>query len=155
MAKIALEGMHFYAYHGFYEEEQIIGGEYIVDVFVETNIAQAAATDDLYQTVNYESIFLICQAEMRKPTQLIEAVAQRIYNKLDYLFPTLNGIVVKIKKLAPPLGGRVDCASVEIGSSSGNKGGGSSGNESRGGGNMGGFGGFGDDDFDDMFDDDF
>ena len=42
MAKVGLEGVKFFAYHGFYEEEQQIGGEYILDVFVETNINSAA-----------------------------------------------------------------------------------------------------------------
>ena len=31
------KGMEFYAYHGFYQEEQLIGGDYVVDVYVHTD----------------------------------------------------------------------------------------------------------------------
>ena len=34
MAVIALEGMRFFAYHGFYPEENIIGTNYVVDVYI-------------------------------------------------------------------------------------------------------------------------
>lgn len=150
MAKIALEGMEFYAYHGFYEEEQIIGNQYLVDVYVETNISVAAATDDLYKTVNYETIYLICQAEMRKTAQLIETVAQRILSRLGSHFgKKASGVTVRIKKLNPPLGGKVACSYVEVDNKRG-KGKGSSG----GGFGGGGFGGGGFDNFDDL-DDDF
>ena len=115
MALIALEGMHFYAYHGFYEEERIIGGKYIVDIYIDANTNVAAATDDLYRTINYETVFRICQAEMRKPSKLIEALAQRIISKMSDMFgKKARNIKIRIKKLAPPLGGRVDCAFIEV-----------------------------------------
>ena len=114
MATIALEGARFYAYHGFYEEEQILGGEYVLDVFVEADIAAAAEEDDLFATVNYETLYLICQAEMRKPSQLIEAVGQRIMDRIADMFPKIFGIKLRIRKLNPPLGGRVDCSSIEF-----------------------------------------
>lgn len=115
MALIALEGMRFYAYHGFYPEEQIIGSEYIVDIHVDANTQMAAATDDLYKTVNYETIYLICQAEMRKPTQLLEALVQRIVSKINNIFGRkVTGLKVRIKKMNPPLGGRVECSFVEV-----------------------------------------
>ena len=58
MSQIALEGMRFYAYHGFYEEEQIIGNNYVIDVYIKTNFSEAAETDDLYKTINYENCLL-------------------------------------------------------------------------------------------------
>jgi len=33
---IGLEGMEFFAYHGFYTEEQKIGTTFIVDVYIST-----------------------------------------------------------------------------------------------------------------------
>ena len=67
MAIIALEGMKFYAYHGVYEAEQKIGTDYMVDVYVQTVIAAAAASDKVEATVNYESVFQICKMEMSRP----------------------------------------------------------------------------------------
>lgn len=115
MALIALEGMRFYAYHGFYEEERIIGNEYIVDVHIDANTKVAEATNDLYKTINYETVYLICQAEMRKSTQLLEALVQRIVSKINNIFGRdIKGLKVRVKKVNPPLRGRIDCSFVEI-----------------------------------------
>jgi|APTNR8051073442_1049403.scaffolds.fasta_scaffold00856_12 dihydroneopterin aldolase len=114
MATIALEGARFYAYHGFYEEEQILGSEYVLDVYVEADTEAAAEEDDLFATVNYETLYLICQVEMRKPSQLIETVGQRIIDRIGDMFPGIFGIKLRIRKMNPPLGGRVDCSSIEF-----------------------------------------
>lgn len=112
MSVIALEGMKFYAYHGFYEEERILGGEYLVDVEVEIDDKAAAKEDDLYKTINYETIYAICDFEMRVPSDLIETVIARIQAKLKATFSNLMTIRVKVHKMNPPLGGRVEKASV-------------------------------------------
>lgn len=122
MAVIALEGMHFYAHHGFYEEERIIGNHFILDVYVNTSVFQAARTDDLYSTVNYETIYFLCQTEMRKPTKLLETLVQRMVDRLEEQFEhKVSGIKIRLTKQNPPLRGRVEKAYVEI--SSGNFGG--------------------------------
>ena len=115
MAVISLEDVRFYAYHGFYEEEQTLGTEYVIDISVDVVIDEAAEEDDLFQTVNYETLFLLCQAEMRTPSQLIEAVAQRIVNRVeDHFDDKIRGVKLKLRKLNPPLGGRVGAAAIEI-----------------------------------------
>ncbi len=113
MSVIALEGMRFFAYHGVYEEEQILGGEYIVNVSVTVDTDDAAEEDDIHQTVNYETIYAICAMEMKKPSDLIETVIERIVLRMKATFSSLEEISVKVEKLNPPLGGRVAKASVE------------------------------------------
>lgn len=114
MTKIVLEGMHFYAYHGYYEEERLIGNHFVVDVEVQARANRGAMTDDLTGTVNYETIYTICRIEMRKPSQLIEHVAQRIAGKIQHQFSFLQSIRVRISKQQPPLGGPVRRAYVEV-----------------------------------------
>ena len=62
MAIIALEGMHFFAHHGFYEEEQIVGNNFVLDVYMDTETSRAAVADDLYSTINYETVYFICKS---------------------------------------------------------------------------------------------
>jgi dihydroneopterin aldolase len=114
MAVIALEGMEFYAKHGFYEEEEIIGGEYVVDVFITTQVDRAAVSDDLSETINYETVYLICKAVMKQPTKLIETVAKRIALNLKNQFRNMSELRVKVTKKNPPLGGKVAAASIEV-----------------------------------------
>ncbi|NRB62385.1 MAG: dihydroneopterin aldolase [Saprospiraceae bacterium] len=114
MAVIALEGMQFYAYHGFYEEEQKIGNHFIVDVQVETRVNKAAQMDDLAGTINYETLYTITRMEMRKPSQLLEHVGQRIIDKVSSQYPKVKNVRIRISKMQPPLGGRVDRAFIEM-----------------------------------------
>ena len=113
-AKIGLTDVRFHAPHGFYEEEQLMGNEFSIDVTVEASVAGAAATDDLAGTVSYATIYYLLQAEMKKPTQLLEALAYRIGNRIMEQFDSVTTVTLRLSKLHPPLGGRVGAAFVEI-----------------------------------------
>lgn len=65
MSLIALEGMRFHAPHGFYQEEQIIGTTFLIDVIIDTDFGKAAQKDDLFQTVNYETVYQVCKTVMK------------------------------------------------------------------------------------------
>ena len=113
MAWIALEGMRFHARHGVYDAEKVLGNEYILDVYINTGIAKAAQTDNIEHTINYETVFQICQLEMDQPRQLLETVLTAIIKRMKHQFDTMKGLRVRIKKLHPPLGGRVEASWVE------------------------------------------
>ena len=114
MAQIALEGMHFYAYHGVYKEERLIGTDYIVDVYIETEVGRAAVEDKLEKTINYETVYLICKTVMNHPSKLIENVAAKISLRIKHQFKFVKEMKVRVRKKNPPLGGRVEWASVEV-----------------------------------------
>lgn len=114
MGLISLEGMQFYAYHGVYEEEQLTGNHYIVDIDIHTGLNAAASTDDIADTVNYETVYFICKSEMAKPKHLLETVGASIISRIKHQFDTVAAVEIKIKKLNPPLGGRVASASVQM-----------------------------------------
>ena len=114
MGKIAIEGMQFYAYHGRYHEEQVIGNQFIVDVYLEADIKEAAQTDSLHKTVNYEDIYEITKKEMKVKSYLLEHVAQRILDKVGDHFPGSDKITVRVSKLHPAVKGTVERAYVEL-----------------------------------------
>jgi len=114
MGQIAIEGMKFYAYHGFYDEEQKIGADYVVDIYVHTNFSKAAQEDSLFDTINYETIYLVAKIEMNKSTRLLETIAERIMSSLKNKFNTIQKIKIRISKLHPPVGGEVSRAYVEL-----------------------------------------
>jgi dihydroneopterin aldolase len=108
MALVALEGMRFHAFHGVYEAEQLLGGEYLVDVYVNTGIAVAAQKDSLADTtVNYETVFQICLVEMAIPRKLLETLVTDIIKKLKRQFPSMKGVKVRVQKLNPPIFGKM------------------------------------------------
>lgn len=114
MATIGLEDVRFHAPHGFYEEEHLTGNEFSIDVEVEANISAAATQDDLGGTVNYGTIYYLLQAEMKKPTQLLEALAYRMASRIQRQFDQVSSVRLRLRKLNPPLGGQVGAAVVEI-----------------------------------------
>ena len=113
MAQIRLEGISFYAHHGYYTHERTRGNNYLVDVSIETDIDTAALHDDLHRTVNYEVIYQICADVMEHPCHLIESVAYRIAHEIRKSFPDVGTIEVVIHKIAPELGGPVHSAQVK------------------------------------------
>jgi dihydroneopterin aldolase len=114
MGLIAIEGIKFYAYHGYYPQEQLIGTEFLVDVYVEVNTTSAGNSDQLADTVNYETIFRIAKAEMAKKSNLIENVAQRIIYRIKTFYANIEGLKVRISKLNPPLGSSVSRTYIEL-----------------------------------------
>ena len=111
---IGLEGMEFYAYHGVYEEERKIGGKYIVDVLVYTNAKEAELHDDLNGTVNYEQIYKVVEQNMQQPVKLIERLARKIMDDIRLFVVKEDTIRIKIRKLNPPLGAKVEASVVEM-----------------------------------------
>ena len=114
MATIAIEGMQFYAYHGYYPEEQIIGTDYIVDVYLETDVGKAAVSDDLSNTLNYETVYLVCESVMKEKGKLLENVATRISLGIKHQYSFIKEMKVRVRKMNPPLGGKVASTYVEV-----------------------------------------
>lgn len=91
-----------------------MGNEFSIDVEVDANLSIAAQQDELSGTVNYGTIYYLLQAEMKKPTQLLEALAFRIGSRILQQFDSVSAVRLKLRKLNPPLGGKVGAAAVEI-----------------------------------------
>lgn len=105
LAIISLEEMEFFAYHGFYEEEQRIGNKYSVDVHIEADVSKAVCSDRLADTLNYEAVYQIVAEEMQKPTRLLEHIAQRIIDSILENFISAQKVSVSVSKFNPPVGG--------------------------------------------------
>jgi 7,8-dihydroneopterin aldolase/epimerase/oxygenase len=114
MAQIILENMVFYAYHGFFEEEQRIGNEFCVTVTLEVENTLSGTTDNLTDTLNYQLVYDVVKAEMTITSRLIEHVAQRTLDKLLTTFPIIRSATVSLSKINPPLGGQVERVTVVV-----------------------------------------
>ncbi len=114
MSRIALKGMQFHSFHGYYTEEQSVGNTYEVDVLVDLDLINRDLGDDLDNTINYEEIYQICKREMAIPQRLIETVGNRILKELKNTLEPGVVYTVSIRKMNPLLGGLVDHASYEV-----------------------------------------
>ena len=106
--------MEFHAYHGCLEHEQQLGNTFIVTLSMELDTSLAGATDELVHTLNYQLVYDVVKAQMKIPSKLIEHVGQRIVDTLFSAFPQIQVLAVKLSKMNPPLGGKVDCVTIEL-----------------------------------------
>lgn len=111
-ATIELENMEFRAPHGCYDLEKVVGNRYEVTLAMDAEIGSAAEEDDLLKSVNYLSVYEQVAEEMQKPSDILENVAWRILERIHRAFPQIVTSKIKVSKLAPPLGGKVEKVSV-------------------------------------------
>jgi dihydroneopterin aldolase len=111
---IEIEGMEFFAYHGCYEAERVVGNKFLAHVSLVADCDKASVSDDIRDALNYLSAYEIVAREMKIPSRLLEHVARRILDALHDAFPELLRATVKISKLNPPLGGKIAASSVTL-----------------------------------------
>ena len=115
MGKIVVEEMEFYAFHGHYQEEQIVGNRFLVDLELETDLSAPAQSDQLDDAVNYQQAYKIIKHEMRRTkSNLLENIGKRI---LDALWAEMKGIektTIRIRKLNPPMGGPIKSVGITL-----------------------------------------
>lgn len=112
---IFFEQMAFYAYHGAYTEENKLGQRFFVDLELKLDLAPAAQTDDLRQTIDYGKVYQAVKAEVEETIHaLVETLAERVASRLLSDFPLLQEVKVKVTKPDPPIPGHYRAVGVEI-----------------------------------------
>ena len=77
--RIELRGLRVRGHHGVFEHERRDGQEFLVDVTVWMDLAPAAASDDLVDTLHYGELAERTAAIVAgEPSNLIETVAARV-----------------------------------------------------------------------------
>ena len=77
--RIELRGLRVRGHHGVFEHERRDGQEFVVDVMVWMDLAPAAASDDLADTLHYGELAERTAAIVAgEPSNLIETVAGRV-----------------------------------------------------------------------------
>lgn len=105
MGTITLEGLEFFAYHGFFDEEQRIGNKYSVDIIVTADLSEAARRDRLSATVDYGELYKITLGVMQRKARLLEHIALSIIEDVRSRYPDLETVEVSVSKFNPPIGG--------------------------------------------------
>jgi len=101
---IELRSLEFYSFHGLYEEEKKIGGEFVVDAFAKFP-AEGHSLKSIDETVNYAALFAIIKEEMAKPRELLETIAQSIAEKIYAKYSVIKEVEIRIEKKKAPIVG--------------------------------------------------
>jgi len=112
MGQLILDNMEFYAHHGHFNEEQIIGGRFSVTLVIDTDVEKAAESDDLTDALDYSKVYETVRSEMGKPSRLLEHLAKRIADSVHSMSGSITGLSVTVSKLNPTIGGPMSKFSV-------------------------------------------
>jgi len=114
MGVIRLKNMQFYGFHGVSDSEKHLGGRFEVDVELHLSLKDSCESDDLNDTINYEVIYKIVDACIRKDKfYLIEALANSIAKDILNGHP-VDCLMVRVRKPHAPVKGVLDTIEVEI-----------------------------------------
>lgn len=112
--RITLTGLRVFGYHGVFEHERRDGQEFVVDITLRLDLAEAARTGDLSRTVHYgELAQLAADIVAGKPYDLIESVAGRIADQV-MADERLREVEVTVHKPSAPIPLTFDDVSVTI-----------------------------------------
>jgi dihydroneopterin aldolase len=111
MGLITVEGIRVFAYHGHLPEEAVLGGHFIVNVWVTADTSEVGKTDDLNNTVDYVRIIEIVKEKMAIRSDMIEVPAKRI---VEAILPLnkVQKVKVEVEKIQPPIDATFDKISV-------------------------------------------
>jgi dihydroneopterin aldolase len=112
--KISLNNMQFFAHHGCFEAERVVGTNFCVNLSFDVDTSKAEISDDISDTVSYLDVYQVVKTEIQIPSNLLEHVARRVVNAVYQAFPQISNLEIEIQKLNPPLGGQVGSATVKL-----------------------------------------
>ncbi len=111
---IELRNISIYARHGCYDEERIVGGQFIVDADIRIDATRPAKSDDIHHALNYVDVCLVIKQVMDTPHHLLESLVEDITHQLRQQFTNqgLLGGWVRVRKIAPPIGVEIESVGV-------------------------------------------
>ena len=101
---IFITGLLIHAHHGVMPHEEKVGQRFVIDLELAVDLAQAAVTDKLVDTVSYASIVeTATRAFTAKSYRLVEAAAGAIADELLASFPRVAAVRVTVHKPHAPI----------------------------------------------------
>ena len=97
-----------------FQEEKLLGQTFQVDIEVSTSLKNAAVSDDLNDSIDYSTLFIIAKEEiLARKYDLIETVAENISARVLELNGA-NATTVRIRKPNAPIEGQFDYVEIQI-----------------------------------------
>lgn len=111
---VEIENMEFYAFHGCYEQEKIVGNRFLVSLAYQCDVRELVESDDIRDAVSYLEIYALVEEQMMISSNTIEHVSARIIDSVMEQYPQIKSLTIKLSKMNPPLGGLVERVSFSV-----------------------------------------
>jgi dihydroneopterin aldolase len=101
---IFITGLLVHAHHGVMTHEAKVGQRFVIDLELAIDLARAALTDKLVDTVSYSSIVeAAARAFTAKSYRLVEAAAGAVADEVLSSFPRIASVRVTVHKPHAPI----------------------------------------------------
>lgn len=100
--EIRLTGLQFHGFHGLYEEEKKLGGDFEVNLSVRFEPVSLAVID-ISETIDYSVLYQLVKEVMSIPTPLIETLIIMMAKRIFETFEVAREAEIAVSKLNPPI----------------------------------------------------
>ncbi|HZT27959.1 MAG TPA: dihydroneopterin aldolase [Pseudolabrys sp.] len=101
---IFIHGLSLHAYHGVMPYEGKVGQTFSIDLVLEMDLAAAARSDKVVDTVSYDKVVdCVTRAFVTQKFRLIEAAGSRVADAVLAAFPRVAAVTVTIHKPHAPI----------------------------------------------------
>jgi 7,8-dihydroneopterin aldolase/epimerase/oxygenase len=111
MWTISIKDAKFYATHGIYAAEQVLGNELLVNVSIEIG---DRAINHLSDTIDYATVYGVVEHQMAMQKPLLEQVVQAIAAELEEQFSNMLSLRISIQKMAPNFGKMILASEISL-----------------------------------------
>jgi dihydroneopterin aldolase len=102
--RIFVSGLVLHAYHGVGDDEGRVGQQFLVDLVLDLDLAAAARSDRLADTVDYADLVEVSsRAFCAKRHRLVEAAAGAVADAVLAAFPRVSRLQVTVHKPHAPI----------------------------------------------------
>lgn len=113
--EIILKNCAFFARHGVFTEEEVLGQRFFVDAKLSIDGGKALENDELEGTVDYGAVFVTIERIITgKRRYLIEALALEVAKTLHSEFEQVKHVEITIRKPNAPVQGVLDNVEVRL-----------------------------------------
>jgi len=111
---IGLEGLQVPGAIGIYESEKQNGNTLEIDLWVYGNLQPAIDSDNIEESIDYETLAQVATEEIQAGNHLLEPVAYGILERIFREIPSTEKAKIELRKLSPPLDNHCEASAVKI-----------------------------------------
>ncbi len=104
MLTIHLHNIIFFAHHGIFEEEKILGNEFVLNISINC-LPKKIPIMHMTETIDYVSVYELVKKRMAIATPLLETVITDIAIRIMAQFMQAEEVLISMKKNYPPIQG--------------------------------------------------
>ena len=113
--KILIKGLSFFAKHGVFVEERILGQKFVITLILEVNLQETGRKDDIVLGICYKNVIeTVLDFCTKKTFKTLEGLSEHLAYKLLISFERLISVDITIEKPSAAISASFDYVAVNI-----------------------------------------